>query len=99
MMPIRAGASLLLLIAAAAAAAPRTVTLHVPGMTCVTCPITVKRALLKVRGVARVDVSYERREAVVTFDDAVASEASLLEATSGAGYPATVKPAPERPGQ
>ena len=47
-------------------AATRTVTLAVPGMTCAACPITVKTALAKVAGVEKTDVSFERREAVVT---------------------------------
>ena len=33
-------------------AATQTVTLSVPGMSCATCPITVKKALSKVEGVS-----------------------------------------------
>ena len=51
-------------------AATQTVTLSVPGMTCSTCPITVKKAISKVEGVSKIDVTFETREAVVTFDDA-----------------------------
>ncbi|HEP9997320.1 TPA: mercury resistance system periplasmic binding protein MerP [Pseudomonas aeruginosa] len=63
-------------LALAAAVAPvwaatQTVTLAVPGMTCAACPITVKKALSKVEGVSKVDVGFEKREAVVTFDDTV----------------------------
>ncbi|MCY6817275.1 cation transporter, partial [Escherichia coli] len=36
-------------------------------------PITVKKALSKVEGVSKVDVGFEKREAVVTFDDTKAS--------------------------
>ncbi len=58
-------------LALAAAVAPvwaatQTVTLAVPGMTCAACPITVKKAL-KVEGVSKVDVGFEKREAVVTL--------------------------------
>lgn len=77
--------------AAAVNAAPQTVTLDVPGMTCAACPITVKKAISKVDGVSKVDVSYEKRQAVVTFDDAKASVQKLTEATGNAGYPSTVK--------
>ncbi len=49
--------------------ATQTVTLSVPGMTCAACPITVKAALSKVPGVMHTDVIFDRREAVVTFDD------------------------------
>lgn len=72
-------------------ATPRTVTLSVPGMSCGTCPITVKKALAKVEGVSRAEASLEKKEAVVTFDDAKTKIEALLEATKNAGYPATVK--------
>ena len=72
-------------------AATRTVTLAVPGMTCAACPITVKTALAKVAGVEKTDVSFERREAVVTYDDAKTTVAALIKATADAGYPSTVK--------
>lgn len=72
-------------------AATQTVTLSVPGMTCAACPITVKKALSKVEGVSQVDVAYEKREAVVTFDDAKTSAQKLTEATTNAGYPSSVK--------
>ena len=70
-------------------AAMQTVTLSVPGMTCSTCPITIKIALSKVEGVSQVDVSYPDREAMVTFDDTRTSMKALTEATSNAGYPST----------
>ena len=72
-------------------AGTQTVTLSVPGMTCAACPITVKQALSKVDGVARIDVNLDRREAVVTFDDARTRVQALLDATRSAGYPSTVK--------
>lgn len=72
-------------------AATKTVTLAVPGMTCAACPITVKTALAKVAGVEKTDVSFEKREAVVTYDDARTTVAALTNATAGAGYPSTVK--------
>jgi mercuric ion binding protein len=72
-------------------AAQKTVVLDVPGMTCSLCPITVKKALQKVNGVSRLDVSYERKEAVVTFDDAKTHPDALMQATRNAGYPSTVK--------
>jgi mercuric ion binding protein len=74
-------------------AAPKTVALDVPGMTCELCPLTVRKALQKVQGVEKVAVSYEKKEAVVTFDDAKTSVEALMSATRGAGYPATVKAA------
>ncbi len=77
-------------VIAPAWAAMQTVTLSVPGMTCAACPITVKKALSKVEGVRQVDVAFEKREAVVTFDDAKANVQQLTKATENAGYPSTV---------
>ncbi|HEJ4025657.1 TPA: mercury resistance system periplasmic binding protein MerP, partial [Pseudomonas aeruginosa] len=67
------------------------ITLSVPGMTCAACPITVKKALTKVEGVTKAEVSYEKREAIVTFDDAKTSAQALTKATEDAGYPSSVK--------
>lgn len=72
-------------------AAIQTVMLAVPGMTCAACPITVKKALSKVEGVSKVDVGFEKREAIVTFDDAKTSVQKLIKATEDAGYPSSVK--------
>ena len=91
MKTLLALAAAILLLASPAWAGPRTVTLNVPGMTCSACPITVKKALTKVDGVRKVDVDFEKREAVVTFDDAKTTVAALTKATKDAGYPSTVK--------
>lgn len=72
-------------------AATRTVTLSVPGMSCPTCPLTVTVAISRIEGVSKVDVTFEPREAVVTFDDAKTSVHELTKATEDAGYPSTVK--------
>lgn len=84
-------AALAATLAAPAWAATRSVTLSVPGMTCAACPITVKKALTRVEGVERAEVSFESREAVVTFDDAKTNDQALTKATEDAGYPSTVK--------
>lgn len=72
-------------------AATMTVTLAVSGMTCAACPITIKKALSKVEGVSKTEVSFEKREAVVTFDDTKTSVQKLTKATADAGYPSSVK--------
>jgi len=48
--------------------------------------------LSKVKGVTKADVSFEKREAVVTFDDAQTKVEALLKATADAGYPSSPKP-------
>lgn len=70
-------------------AAPQTVTLAVPDMNCAVCPITVKKALLKVKGVTTVQVDFDNRQAAVTFDDAKTRIAALIQATTEAGYPSS----------
>ncbi|MCY1165229.1 mercuric transport protein periplasmic component [compost metagenome] len=82
--------ALIAVCAAPAWAGSKTVTLSVPGMTCAACPITVKVALTKIRGVSKADVSYEKRQATVFFDDAKTNAAALTRATADAGYPSQV---------
>lgn len=72
-------------------AAIKTVTLSVPAMNCSACPITVKKALQNVAGVEKVAVTFEPKEAVVTFDDSKTSVDKLREATTKAGYPSEAK--------
>ena len=67
-----------------------TVTLEVKNMTCAVCPITVRKALEKVRGVTSATVNFDTKQARVTFDDALASVDKLREATANAGYPSAL---------
>ena len=76
-----------ILLAAPAWASPQTVTLNVPGMTCSACPLTIKKALVKVPGVSNVDVRFEKKQVVVTFDDAKTNTSALVNATTNAGFP------------
>ena len=76
-----------------ALAAQQTVNLSVPSMTCSACPITVEIALKQVDGVSAVEVRYGERDATVTFDDEKTSVEALIQATTNAGYPSTLKQA------
>ena len=49
-------------------------------MYCALCPITVKKALTKVTGVTQVDVDLDKKQAVVTFNDAKTNTAALTKA-------------------
>ena len=79
-----------------ALAAVKTVSLSVPGMYCAVCPITVKKALEKVPGVTGVEVSFEKKEAQVTYDDTKANVSKLEDATFEAGYPSHIKGAKDK---
>lgn len=39
----------------------------------------------------KTEVSFEKREAIVTFDDAKTNSEALTKATEDAGYPSTIK--------
>jgi periplasmic mercuric ion binding protein len=82
----------LVLAAGAHAGADRNVTLQVSNMTCATCPIAVRMALEKVRGVDAAKVDYKSKLAVVTFDPAKTTPEALMKATANAGFPSTLKP-------
>ena len=84
-------AATLLALSSPLLAAQKTVTLGVPGMTCGACPITVKKAINKVDGVTRAEVDFDKRQAVVTYDDAKASAEQIMQATANAGYPSSIK--------
>jgi mercuric ion binding protein len=81
----------LLTLSGVALAAAKTVALSVPSMNCSACPITVKTALQRVDGVQKVAVTYEPKEAVVTFDAAKTTIDKLREATANAGFPSLLK--------
>ncbi len=75
------------LAAESAVTATKTATLAVENMTCAACPITVRKALEKVPGVAKVKVDFDAKTATVTFDPAKAKVEDLTWATTAAGYP------------
>lgn len=81
---------LLLVLVAPVRANPSTVTLSVPTMDCPVCPITVKKALTRVPGVTGAQVSFDKRQATVNFDDAKTNVDALIRATRDAGYPSTL---------
>jgi periplasmic mercuric ion binding protein len=72
------------------AADPQTVILDVQNMTCELCPITVKKALDRVPGVAATKIDPARMTATVKFDPDRVNVAALVRATTNAGYPSTV---------
>ncbi|BCG03559.1 periplasmic mercury ion-binding protein (plasmid) [Paraburkholderia sp. PGU19] len=65
----------------------RMVTLDVTNMDCAVCPITVRKALEKVPGVATARVDFATKRAEVVIDPKKASVDALTKATADAGYP------------
>ncbi len=68
----------------------QTVTLAVEKMFCALCPITVTKAMEQVEGVSAVEVDFETKLAVVTFDDATTGWQQVARASTNAGYPSTL---------
>lgn len=67
----------------------KSVTLKVEGMTCSLCVPAVKKALSGVEGVKAVQVSFEKKEAVVEYDEGKADVQDMIKAVSMIGYKAT----------
>ena len=81
------GLAIALLAGGTALAAERTVTLAVDNMYCDACPYIVQQSLARVDGVSQAAVSFEKKTATVTFDDAKTTLPALTAATTKAGYP------------
>jgi periplasmic mercuric ion binding protein len=84
-------ALLLLATPPALAAEPKSVVLHVEGMTCSLCPVTVRKALERVPGVVEARVDLKAKEAQAKYDPAKAAPEQLARAVSDSGFPAKVK--------
>ncbi|GAA3771546.1 MULTISPECIES: mercury resistance system periplasmic binding protein MerP [Terriglobus] len=82
--------TLLFAMASPVWAAPRTVIVKVPGMNCPTCPVTIKKALLKDKGVENVAVRYDSKELVVSFDDERTTPDAIMKSTAAIGFPSQI---------
>jgi copper chaperone CopZ len=81
-------AMILTLGAATAFAATRTTTIRVAGMKCNQCSSSVAKALKATAGVQEAEVSFEKGQVVITYDDEKVSEAKLREVINGTGFKA-----------
>ena len=88
---IKAALALLALVSLPAWAEMRTVTLTISNMVCQLCVMTVERSLTRIDGVTKVEVSLEKAEAVVTFDDAKTNVKALTDATRQEGFPSSLR--------
>jgi copper chaperone CopZ len=69
-------------------AATRKSTIRVEGMHCKMCSASIEKALKATAGVEKVEVSYEKGEAVIQYDDEKVTEAKLREVINGTGFKA-----------
>lgn len=83
-------ASITVLANGALAGETQTVTLDVKNMYCDLCPVTVRKSLERVPGVAEAKVDFAQKTATVKFDPDRATAAVLVKATTEAGFPSTI---------
>jgi copper chaperone len=67
-------------------AATKTVTIKVEGMHCGGCASSVAKALKATSGVEDAQVSFEKGEAVIKYDEQKVTVAKLREVISGTGF-------------
>jgi copper chaperone CopZ len=75
-----------------AAAFTKTVTIKVEGMKCEKCSSSVTKALKATDGVEDAQVSSEKGEAVIKYDDQKLSETKLREVINSTGFKAVEQP-------
>lgn len=68
------------------------VVLEVEGMTCKTCPVTVRKALSRIEGVYEAKATLNPPRAIVRFDPERVSVKDLTDATTKAGFPSSRNP-------
>ncbi len=71
-----------------AAAFTKTVTIKVAGMKCAKCSASVTKALKATEGVEDAQVSSDKGEAVIKYDDQKLNEAKLREVINSTGFKA-----------
>ncbi|HJY30443.1 MAG TPA: heavy-metal-associated domain-containing protein [Pyrinomonadaceae bacterium] len=71
-----------------AAAFTKTVTIKVEGMKCAKCSSSVTKALKATEGVEEAQVSSDKGEAVIKYDDQKLNEAKLREVINSTGFKA-----------
>ena len=74
-----------------AAAFTKTVTIKVDGMKCAKCSASVSKALKATEGVESAEVSSEKGEAVIKYDDQKLNEAKLREVINSTGFKAAAE--------
>ena len=63
-------------------------TIRVDGMKCAKCSGSVEKALKATQGVEKVEVSWQRKEVVIEYNDEQVTEAKLREVINATGFKA-----------
>jgi copper chaperone CopZ len=67
-----------------------TVTLSIPDMDCITCPLRVETGVRRVDGVFDISASFELLNAVITYDPEILSIDDLVQAVRNTGFAAYI---------
>jgi copper chaperone len=67
-------------------AATKTTTIRVEGMKCNQCASSVAKALKATNGVQAAEVSFEKGQVAITYDDEKVTEAKLREVINSTGF-------------
>lgn len=76
-------------VTAISVSAPAGAEFAIEGMTCTGCEQHVSSKVSELQGIVSVEVSHERANAIVSFDDAAVSVAEITEAIDRTGYRVT----------
>ena len=63
---------------------------NIEGMTCNACAVNIEEELEDTAGVHDVDVTFQRKTAIVNFNDEVVQQSTLVKKIQDLGYTATV---------
>jgi len=66
----------------------KSVTLKIEGMTCITCPPAVKKAISRIEGVRSVEVSLRKGVAYVQYEEGKTTVEEMIKAVEQIGYKA-----------
>ncbi len=89
-------AFMLILGAITVSAATRTIIIHVKGMTCGGCAVSVEEALKSTDGVTDARVSFKSGKAVIKYDDQKVTIAKLREVITNTGFSCDANLSPGR---
>jgi len=65
-----------------------TLRVNIPGMDCAACAVNIQRTLRKVEGVARAEVVFKTKEAVIDYDPARISPEKIVAVIDETGFKA-----------
>lgn len=66
----------------------KSLTLKIDGMTCITCPPAVKKAISRIEGVKSVEVGFWKGKAYVQYEEGKVTVEDMIKAVEQIGYKA-----------